>query len=105
MSKHTPGPWTAYDNAAYGTAIMAGSATGQYVASVQKYVGLSLETYQANARLIAAAPDMLEALKLYDAVMTEAWGEFDALPDEYSARRRCWTAIRAAIAQAEGRAS
>jgi len=51
----TPGPWTAYDAAAYGTFIKAGSMTGQMVASVQMYVGLPLDTYLANGRHIAAA--------------------------------------------------
>ena len=88
MSKHIPGPWTAEDNAVFSNRMCLAIGYGARI--------------PANVRLMAAAPDLLAALKLYDEVMTAAWGEFDALPNEYSDRRRCWSAARAAIAKAEG---
>ena len=102
MSKHTPGPWSlrGYN---LETLDFAVSATGQMVdfdiyppmskkhmmpiASVQHcFNGKACE---ANARLIAAAPDLLEALK--DALnVLDATGANDAA-----------NAARAAIAKAE----
>ena len=96
--KHSPGPWTAYDNAAYGTAIKSGQIN-KYVANVHMYAGLSLETYQANARLIAAAPDLLEAARmmadLVDDLLVQAGANY---ADELAA-------ARAAITKAEGGAA
>lgn len=58
MSGHTPGPWR-FD-AEYGRV----EADGRRVCDMPS-AGLSLypEEYEANARLIAAAPAMLEALR------------------------------------------
>jgi len=53
-AKHTPGPWT---------------AKGQYVFAGPDCIGIcdtdnaSVERCEANARLMAAAPDLLEALR------------------------------------------
>jgi hypothetical protein len=63
MSKHTPGPWGTYDTAAYGIHICKGGIAGQHIASAQRYVGLTQDETVANARLIAAAPEMLAALR------------------------------------------
>jgi hypothetical protein len=62
--KHTPGPWTKGDTDYFygGPAIMA---QGSIVAAVS-YAGAPCgcsETTTANARLIAAAPDLLAALQ------------------------------------------
>ena len=68
MSKHTPGPWavgrTVYPNIAI-------LCKGNIVAEVRTYgVGMITEgetapwhNAEANARLIAAAPELLEALR------------------------------------------
>ena len=53
MSKHTPGPW-AVDS----TGLVCGARGWGPVASVYP------KFRDANARLIAAAPDMLEALEM-----------------------------------------
>lgn len=69
MSNHTPGPWdaeTAYDTGELvpiensGLVLVVMSATGDvaYIANALDPV----EVQNANARLIAAAPDLLEAL-------------------------------------------
>jgi len=61
MSKHTPGPWTANeefdDGESLGIAITAGRL-GQVV----RVFDVGQEGF-ANAHLIAAAPDLLEALQ------------------------------------------
>ncbi len=66
MSKHTSGPWTAHSTKSFyvfGPASLsdkAGLDYGPFVCSAST---------QANARLIAAAPELLEALS--DAVSTQ----------------------------------
>lgn len=56
-AKHTAGPWRAVIPAGYGkdTLIMSGT---DIVASLIKFEGKA-----ANARLIAASPELIEALK------------------------------------------
>ena len=86
-TKHTPGPWkTSYTNISVVTA-----ENGAVVARASKLNGLM--NLQANARLIAAAPDLLEALQT---VVANA-------PDPYCAITRFIDAqCRAAIAKATG---
>ena len=57
MSKHTPGPWTFYDDTA-STGRIEIVALGKTVARIYRSVP---EEDLPNARLIAAAPDLLEA--------------------------------------------
>jgi len=80
--KHTPGPWEVFE-----------SHTGPYVIdSAEQAAVCKLEwclEAKANARLIAAAPELLDALRL---VLAHAGALTGA----------DWTAIRAAIAKAEG---
>lgn len=56
MSKHTPGPWRDID----GQEVHAGKAEDRLIC--QCHAGFYEERW-ANARLIAAAPAMLDALK------------------------------------------
>lgn len=60
MPKHTPGPW----NIAAGAYVE--TEDGKTIADVweDEDTGKVMEETQANARLIAAAPDLLEARKL-----------------------------------------
>jgi hypothetical protein len=88
---HTPGPWAYHDKAAYGLAITTGNIAAQNIASVQAYVGLTHTQARANARLIAAAPDMFAALRAAEQQLD--YGQYDAAQD----------ILRAAIAKAEGR--
>jgi hypothetical protein len=100
MSKHahTPGPWDYYDMAAYGIAICKGCIGGQNVGHAHMYVGLTAEETTANARLMAAAPDMLEALREARAAAAELCTE-----QHYKNRVLAVMArIDAAIAKAEG---
>ncbi|WP_322883246.1 hypothetical protein U8C37_09620 [Sinorhizobium medicae] len=69
MSKHTPGPWTAEPPSEQTPHIWVNAATNSGVAKIEvcdyddgKGERLTDEDF-ANARLIAAAPDLLAALK------------------------------------------
>lgn len=93
--KHTPGPWVAHID--YG----AGSHP-HYVFADEAPSGLKMPAMadnEANARLIAAAPDLLAACKAMDA-------ELRFLAAQGKARQKPHLGIiaqmQAAIAQAEG---
>ena len=94
MSKHTPGPWvvvgrlTKYVEARLvGRLIQEVAACGPTMAD-EGYG----QQQEANASLIAAAPDLLEALIELADCGAEAWGE----------DRPCVKWARAAIAKATG---
>jgi hypothetical protein len=90
MSGHTPGPWMFRRAKERPRFIIEGlSSTGSGVWFLADVEGRSIDTNEANARLIAAAPELLAALK--DLV------EFEDRDD------RLRDAARAAIAKAEGR--
>jgi hypothetical protein len=97
MSKHTPGPWRAGPNGGWGL----GPINAVFTAESDLYGDLlaSLQTVpvsphmEANARLMAAAPDLLEALKQ----MLEVWEEDPAYGATHADK------ARAAIARVEGK--
>lgn len=69
MSKHTPAPWRTLGNWAVVTKTKTIADLYKSNADCDE-----LDEIEANARLIAAAPDLLEALKdLVDAIPTETW--------------------------------
>ena len=86
-TQHTPGPWSVnfkkFDEVT--------ASNGAIVASCNKLTGLV--NLQANARLIAAAPDLLEALK-----GLVAWADDLRREDPVEDLRKA----RAAISKAEG---
>lgn len=65
QSQHTPGPWEIQSDAkgVYGIVVKQTSPirTHQFIASLHDSMGE--EERQANAHLLAAAPDLLEALE------------------------------------------
>jgi len=85
MSKHTPGPWAATQTPNDGRWAVLGPAFALPMFAV------SPVTSEANARLIAAAPDLLDALKWL------ARGEH-----EWSAPPQAIAFMERAIAKAEG---
>lgn len=100
MNKHTPGPWTAVSDPLHFnslTTIIAGNVSGG-IPQVRIDVGgkSDIAELEANARLIAAAPNLLEALEAL------VRGMFDG-PDESDAVMLV-TNARAAIAKARGEA-
>ena len=90
---HTPGPWYPIKNVVGSWDVnISNWEYGQSIASCIQYVDTGSE--EANARLIAAAPDMLAALeKTLDVMMRKP----DLLPITV-----CEMQIRAAIKQAKG---
>jgi len=103
MSKHTPGPWAVEFNS-YGTAfVYGGPATEQTSSTGVKYRAIvcggdnPATLKRDDARLIAAAPEMLQALK---------WAEEHAAESE-AGRDDAWyqnlAKLEAVIAKAEGR--
>ena len=92
-TKHTQGPWFANKSSADFCNVCVGS--GEYdpaVAAVHpnSFSDIFGAETEANARLIAAAPEMLDALKA-------AWAK---RPDNWDNE---WDQVESAIAKAEGR--
>jgi hypothetical protein len=84
MSKHTPGPWL---------------ANRRYVETEEKTVCEVFGGNREDAHLIAAAPELLEALKLV--VSYDEGNHIDGL-EMMLAYSKALDAARAAIAKAEG---
>lgn len=105
MSKHTPGPWAALitkpkkrKQPSPGTVLVA---AGGSLAIDCTSSGDTFEEGEANARLIAAAPEMLEALKMAAWLIHDEIGLSGARMDHEDTKTL--DAIRSAIAKAEGR--
>ena len=91
MSQHTPGPWAAVEGHRNIHILSPGRRGKQLVAPVEKVVGYDADPTPeawANARLIAAAPELLAAcaMVLDDPGLTSAANDV----------------IRAAVAKATG---
>jgi len=95
MSKHTPGPWKV-EHRGY-KYIVSKSRDGYITRDVCRMDGSTMAAFaqEANARLIAAAPELLEALKDALQLLEVYGGDF-----EEATRNQA----RAAIAKAEGAA-
>ena len=88
---HTPGPWTVNS-----LTRIEGPAYG-LIASVRG--SLDKERTHANARLIAAAPDMLNTLRDVLEILQDSWGDEQlAAGDDQAANL-----IMAQLARIEGR--
>jgi len=62
---HTPGPWEATEARVYQNFTVCGQPSSRLICSCHTHSDYTPWTEQnANARLIAAAPDLLAALKL-----------------------------------------
>lgn len=98
MSKHMPGPWTEYAGSVSSesaTELRGKVSIRAPVAQVTNAIGREAEN-RANARLIAAAPELLEALK-------KAVKEYEGLPHSLGYEFTHLPEMRAEIAKAEGR--
>lgn len=110
MSRHTPGPWkiTRYseggtfprESAEHFVAI-DGPGWGALTRVPIKVDGKANAEGEANALLIAAAPDMLEGLKFYADQQCEGWCEGAAEWAKFEDCSGC--KARCLVAQAEGR--
>jgi hypothetical protein len=95
-AKHTPGPWESsvsiVENAEERVTIRQKKWGGEIIADMGE-----LEYHnEANARLIAAAPDLLEALEAVESWALDRMGRYESMPP-------CIRSARIAIAKAEGR--
>jgi hypothetical protein len=97
-TQHTPGPWFATPG---NYAVYVKDAYGDQGDLVCALYGAGATSYEcaANARLIAAAPELLEACRLFVAYDTDESGDDVALMLAYARAR---AEIRAAIAKATG---
>lgn len=93
MTQHTPGPWIQRGEIVVTNRPMLGAYNEVSVVSLERPV----EERLANARLIAAAPDMLQALL---EVVYAVSGELAYEPE--SATAHAITLAQQAIAKAEG---
>lgn len=83
---HTPGPWDVFphyckndpDPGPYGETLLIGKGQFDTLAEVRPGSDEYGTEYQANARLIAAAPELLEALENLLAECPEAWSRHGA---------------------------
>ena len=91
MSAHTPGPWI---YAIPGDSFVASDSGLICRRPAVSGGGSAPSNWEANARLIAAAPDLLEALKACDEAM--------AYMSEYDIPITLPAQVRAAIAKAIG---
>ena len=95
MSEHTPGPWRIGGESVYDVRIQADAAI-VFVADVSKSAGI--QEGLANARLIAAAPALLQALRTIAMLASGAPHDDAALADQ--AFIKIMKRARAAIAKA-----
>lgn len=102
MSGHTPGPWAIVNREIRGP-----DGSGVIVARIPEW-GVAADApdpFAANARLIAAAPDLLEVAKSAARLLWEIASEVDdgvRTLNEDSAEGKLWTALTDAIDKAEG---
>ena len=92
-AKHTPGPWSRNIKPAH-KYVTVWSGRNTHVAYVATGAPLSNDEIEANIRLIAAAPELLEALKALRAAVVEYEDDDDLDAAKYGADD--------AIAKAEG---
>lgn len=96
MTKHTSGPWVIMPEARAASRWVIGDAEGGSIGECAPPGPWMPEAEaDANARLIAAAPELLAAL-----VEWHAFIERGGLPMTEGVRH-CWSLTRAAIAKAE----
>ena len=93
-TRHTPAPWEVCDD----DLNVFAPETDTSITNVGHFTAPDSLEGEANARLIAAAPDLLEALRALCGQMLDRVA-FDALPGDVEALDRAYTLI----AKAEGR--
>lgn len=90
MRKHTPGPWHYFETADGRCRVKP--LNGKYIVAECSAMEPQCEEQRANARLMAAAPDLLEALKAARRFVVSSHEPVGSELDD----------IDAAIAKAEG---
>ena len=90
MSKHTPGPWNLYPNNASDWVVRKMFPNGQESHEIAR-----CQSGMDNARLIAAAPDLLEALQ----AMLEQFTKTPSTLKDSEARCKAHAAIAKAMGE------
>ncbi len=116
-SKHTPGPWEyvpgTQHHGPYITSAFGSTIADCYTMSMpferstanggpSKPLPFLHEMAEPNARLIAAAPELMEALEAHDEYMSAHYPEGPACDALHPTASANWVRIRAAIAKARG---
>lgn len=95
--QHSPGPWRQVS--------VAGGWDGVAPVGSKLEICQLVENNPANARLIAAAPELLAACQSAERALVELWPS-ESVPDEHidetAAVHRLAASLRAAIAKAVG---
>ena len=91
MNQHTPGPWEVSKIGNPYQQFMVYDSDGRNICNTVEG--------EANARLIAAAPELYDACKLALALIKDHWPYEHGNPQVGDA----WGALETAIAEAEGR--
>ena len=103
MTQHTPGPWQTFPALSNPPSIVIGPVERGDLGFVAQTVGGNDE---ANARLIAAAPKLLGALKYLNntagGINSRQHAGFDIGPGEWSDLYDASARAQAAIAKAQG---
>ena len=107
MARHTPGPWTICRTLLDGVAVrwhIASQRDGSaYPIAEHEYEGHPDAIEQdANARLIAAAPDLLEAARLGESAISDYCSVADSDDPAHEILVRVRSAIRKAERGTEG---
>lgn len=97
--KHTPGPWTAFYKNKYDEWHVSLPIAGSNMKLSLCSDGIQSENQEADARLIAAAPDLLDALKRLLRFVNAHTASGEVIPAQTVEHVRSLTAI----AKAEGR--
>jgi hypothetical protein len=115
--KHTPGPWYVSQVGLTNGGDRPITTEDERICTVDCQTPFKrgegwqseCDVREANARLIAAAPDLLAALKALDAYWCEMLPDGPPADDAdhwlHADSRAVWRAVRAAIAKAEGGAA
>lgn len=80
---HTPGPWKLYPDDENGQAVVGGQHT-EIATCWHHCLGSIEKQMRANARLIAAAPDLLNALENLTIAIGMGW-DLDGVVDQAAA--------------------
>ena len=107
--KYTPGPWKAVKNSTYWEIRKVAQKKGDYDDQIGDACatgcrvdsdGYHGEEEEANARLMASAPELLRALVVITMDIERAWG--NSIPVEMAIKNKNFRNARAAIAKARG---
>lgn len=100
-TSHTPGPWACHDTSFHAHDYRLSRPDGSFLPVTAPYNDHSEQ--RANARLIAAAPDMLATLHLALAALGDATAQLQAFDGDMSLVSAVSADVSAVIAKAEGR--